>query len=133
MFGLVIDSVTRECTSDLCLPGCSEVQNIPGAPPGTPPATVCTYCCDGDLCNGANIRETAEQQAPPPVTGTRKCWKCDQLKTEATPGSCASDDFNGQAAQQEDCNAQCLVSNHQNLNFYLARIITASGVARAFH
>ena len=95
--------------SEACLPGCSD-QAIQGAPEGTPPTNVCTYCCEGELCNAADIKTTAEGQAPPPVEGSRKCYQCDQVKSDATEGSCASDDFNGEGAQQVDCDNKCFVS-----------------------
>ena len=97
--------------SETCLPGCND-QVPQGAPPGTPPTNVCTYCCEGDLCNNAgDIKTTAEGQAPP-VEGSRKCYQCEQVKSEATEGSCASDDFNGEGegVQQVDCDNKCFVS-----------------------
>ena len=99
----------RGCLSEICQAGCMEMP-IEGAPAGTAPTKVCMYCCDGDLCNAANIMETAEQQGPPPVEGSRKCYQCEQAKSDATAGSCASDDFNGEGAQQQDCDNKCFVS-----------------------
>ena len=110
MNGQEIKFYERDCLgSEVCHPGCHD---LPGdQATGVPATTTCMYCCEGDLCNNAgDIKTTAEGQAPPPVEGSRKCYQCDQGKSDATEGSCASDNFNGEGAQQVDCENKCLVS-----------------------